>query len=118
MPKVRKLETRAGVYEPDLAFLCPACRCAHGVATGHGDRGWTWNGDAERPTITPSVKVTGYEMNGEGLAMLERGEEPAVGERYPGRDTCCHSNITDGWIEFCGDCTHGMVGQRVELPEF
>lgn len=29
----------------------------------------------------------------------------------------CHSFVTDGKIQFLGDCTHNLVGQIVELPE-
>ena len=29
----------------------------------------------------------------------------------------CHSFITDGRIQFLGDCTHELKGQTVELPE-
>jgi hypothetical protein len=29
----------------------------------------------------------------------------------------CHSFVTDGKIQFLGDCTHALAGQTVELPE-
>ena len=40
-----------------LAFYCPACECNHEVRLygEHDDQGWWWNGDFERPTITPSL---------------------------------------------------------------
>jgi hypothetical protein len=30
---------------------------------------------------------------------------------------CCHSIITDGKIQFCGDCTHALAGKIVDLPD-
>jgi hypothetical protein len=73
------------------AFFCPGCGFAHWFKTDGG--GWTWNGDRERPTISPSV-----------LAWADAFR--------------CHSFVTDGRIRFLNDCTHNMKGQTVELPEF
>ena len=74
------------------AFFCPACGFAHWFKTGVPG-GWTWNGDREKPTISPSI-----------LTLLV---EPR-----------CHSFVTDGRIRFLNDCTHNMKGPTVELPEF
>ena len=76
---------------------------------------WTWNGDLVKPTLAPSIRVTGYRMSAEGLAMFDRGERPPDGERYPGAETCCHSFVRDGKIEFLSDCTHALAGQTVPL---
>lgn len=32
--------------------------------------------------------------------------------------TICHYFIKAGRIEFCGDCTHALKGQTVDLPDF
>jgi hypothetical protein len=72
-------------------FHCPACDAKHAVGTG--PKGWGWNGDADKPTLTPSVLVRGG----------------GVGQ--------CHSFVTDGRIQFLGDCTHHLAGQTVDLPE-
>ena len=29
----------------------------------------------------------------------------------------CHSFVTDGRIQFLGDCTHDLAGHTVELPD-
>jgi hypothetical protein len=29
----------------------------------------------------------------------------------------CHSFVTDGRIQFLGDCTHALANQTVELPD-
>ena len=42
-----------------LMFWCPGCDMAHEVRVGDGSGPrWGWNGDAARPTFTPSVLVT------------------------------------------------------------
>ena len=85
-----------------LMFWCPGCDGAHEIAHGAGPGPrWGWNGDAERPTFTPSVLVR-YDGADAGLD----GAPPAV----------CHSFVRDGRIEFLGDCTHALAGQTVELP--
>lgn len=85
-----------------LLFRCPGCRSAHAVAVGEGlGPRWGWNGSAEAPTFTPSVKVS-YD----GADAGQEGAPPAV----------CHSFVVDGRIQFLGDCTHSLAGQTVDLP--
>ena len=76
---------------------------------------WTFDGNLESPTFSPSVKITGKHA-----VVDERGEwtgewvRDASGNAV---DYCCHYVLTAGVIQFCGDCTHAMVGQAVPLPE-
>lgn len=79
------------------SFLCPGCKTKHFIKT-KGPYSWDFNGDVEKPTIRPSVLAKGY-----------NDEEKA--------DYQCHSMITDGVIEFLGDCTHNLKGQKVPLPD-
>lgn len=79
-----------------LRFLCPACKCSH-MPRVVGPEPWIWNGDLEKPTLQPSVRVTYY-----------RGDQP---------DSQCHSQVTDGQIFFYPDTTrHQMAGQTMPLP--
>lgn len=91
-----------------LIFKCPGCRRNHGVRIralsspgDHHGPGWEWNGDAQRPTFSPSVLVR-YDGADAGID----GAPPAV----------CHSFVVDGQIQFLADCTHGLAGQTVPLP--
>ena len=34
------------------------------------------------------------------------------------KDDVCHSFVTDGRIQFLGDCTHKLAGQTVNIPEW
>lgn len=54
---------------------------------------WLWNGDMEKPTLTPSIRTTGG----------HKGEH------------LCHSFVTDGKIKFLNDSTHEFAGQIVDL---
>ena len=80
---------------------CPACNGPHGIATGQPNSSgaiWSFNGNLERPTFTPSVR----------FFTTESGVE----------HTLCHYFITDGSIVFCGDNPHALNGQTVPLPEY
>ena len=84
-------------YEPkrggvSYMFWCPGCETHHSydVREDGGRPNWRFNGDMERPTFTPSL-------------------------HYP--DRVCHLFLTDGRIQFLGDCTHKLAGQTVDLPE-
>lgn len=73
------------------SFECPGCGIMHAVNVAGDGNVWTFNGDTERPTFTPSILIRNAEV--------------------------CHSFVTDGRIQFLNDCTHALAGQTVELPE-
>jgi hypothetical protein len=87
-----------------LMFWCPGCDGAHqvGVGEGPGPR-WGYNGNPDAPTFTPSVLVR---YNGADAGV--DGAPPAV----------CHTFVTEGRIQFLGDCTHALAGQTVDLPDW
>lgn len=58
---------------------------------------WSFNGDMERPTFSPSLLVW------------------PTGDGYQKR---CHLFLTDGQLQFCGDSDHALAGQTVPLPEW
>lgn len=102
--------------ECHLAFWCPGCKEIHVISICNA---WKWNGDAERPTFTPSILVkTGHYLtthkNGDACWCTFAKEHPTVSAP---KCTLCHSFITDGKIQFLGDCTHDLVGQTVDLPD-
>lgn len=73
-------------------FFCPGCNQHHGF-----DSRWTFNGDFERPTFSPSLMVT-------------------LGH-HPDPPDICHSFVRDGRIEYLNDCTHSLAGQTIDLPD-
>lgn len=83
-----------------LSFKCPGCGFFHVIrveGTGPGPL-WSWNGNIENPTITPSI-----------LATYPWGDPPV--------QKTCHSFITDGCIRFLLDSTHHLAGLTVQLPD-
>lgn len=84
MSKLHRVDSRV------LVFHCPGCDCAHPF-----DQRWTFNGDMERPTFTPSL-----------LVHADDG------------GTQCHSFVADGRIQFLADSRHALAGQTVEIPEW
>jgi hypothetical protein len=84
---------RGGVL---YVFHCPGCGYGHAFEVGaQGGAGWTWNGSFDKPTFTPS--------------LLCNPDSP------PHR---CHSFVTDGRIQFLGDCWHTLAGQTVDIPDW
>lgn len=105
-----------------LLFWCPGCNMAHHIQHGEGPGPrWGWNGDINKPTFTPSILVTGRDLTDKGKADFEAWHTsgcpiPATG--FESAPSVCHSFVTDGRIQFLGDCTHAMAGQTVDLPEW
>jgi hypothetical protein len=69
----------------------------HGVRT-EGTSVWGFNGNFDKPTFTPSVLTTWTE----GEKRIEKR---------------CHTFVTDGMVQFLGDCTHALAGQTHPLPD-
>jgi hypothetical protein len=88
----RLRSVRIDAQRTGISFWCPGCDRAHMVTTG-GPGAWSWDGNVDAPTISPSIKVEA---------------PPSV----------CHSFVRQGQIEFLGDCTHPLAGQRVQLPDW
>jgi hypothetical protein len=92
-----------------FAWWCPACEEVHPLPSG-----WTFNGDLDKPTFSPSFRHSGKQIvkidgkwNGEWVCD-ESGR--AV-------DWCCHYVVTNGQVAYCGDCTHAMAGKTIEMPD-
>lgn len=86
--KTRVVNDKAG-----HVLWCPGCKGYHIVPPT-----WTFNGNLEKPTFTPSL-----------LIRYTYGEEH--------KPVVCHSLIRDGKIQFLGDCTHELAGQTLDLEE-
>lgn len=97
-----------------ILFWCPGCDGAHQIQAGDGPGPrWSFNGDFDRPTFSPSILVRGTQP----ITDDERRRIMA-GERVEPRPTVCHSFVTWGRIRFLDDCTHDLAGCTVELPPF
>jgi hypothetical protein len=91
---------------------CPGCKRRHAIYTeAHycrpedpGPR-WSFNGDAERPTFNPSVRI----QTNEPRSDAEREARVTY--------TLCHYFIRDGVIDFCSDSAHELAGKSVPLPD-
>jgi len=90
---------------------CPACKFAHKF-----DSRWTFNGDFAKPTFRASMLVKWFRYD-DFKSVSDGTAKVGPDGKYPGLDIVCHSFVTDGKIQFLGDCTHELVGQTVDLPE-
>lgn len=98
-----------GTSDKKLSFFCPGCKTRHTVSIGTpGGPQWSWNGDVDNPTLSPSVLVTWYKPS-------DNDEE--FDDATKDVKQTCHSFVRNGHIEFLTDCTHSLAGQTVQLPE-
>lgn len=107
-----------------LHFWCPGCKEVHGIQFGDGPGPrWAWNGDADHPTFTPSVLTRSghyashFKAGDNCWCSWNKENPPDPGQRV---FECgvCHSFVTNGRIQFLGDCTHSLAGTTVDLPEW
>jgi hypothetical protein len=91
--------TEKGEFRGQYLWWCPGCGEYHGVWTEEPNSltqaHWSFNGNREKPTFEPSILVGGVDRDG--------------------NDRRCHCFIRDGIIEYCGDCSHALAGQKVAL---
>ena len=79
-----------------LMHWCPGCKSLHlyMVNSGEPGRNWSYNGNHEKPSFSPSM-------------LINQGQ--------PGKT--CHYFLTDGMLQYCSDTdAHGIKG-TVPLPE-
>lgn len=76
-----------------IAHWCPGCETVHAIRVDQ-PRGWQFNGDYDRPTVSPSVRIS------------------------DNAGTICHYFIRDGKIEFCSDSPHALAGKTVDIPDW
>jgi hypothetical protein len=76
---------------------------------------WQFNGNVDCPTYTPSFKHSGVQTVKDAQGKWT-GEWVYDAAGKPLQE-CCHYILTNGVLNFCGDCTHSMAGQSVPLPE-
>lgn len=90
-----------GVKYDALMFVCPGC--AEDGSTGlhmlpvnstEHQPSWTWDGNLDAPTVTPSI--------------LTSKDDPA---------RRCHSFLKAGVFEYLSDCAHSLANQHVPLPD-
>jgi hypothetical protein len=100
-------------------FFCPGCEVTHNFYDS-----WKFNGDLDRPTVEPSIKVeycryppvdlsTGdFARGADGEYLLDEH-----GMLRGAKKMVCHSFIRDGLIQFLADCTHELAGKIVPLTD-
>lgn len=77
--------------EKSYSWYCPGCKEGHTIPVPR----WTFDGNVERPTFSPSILRTAAPS-----------------------DYRCHSFVENGQIRFCGDCNHALAGQTVDMVDF
>lgn len=106
MPKAKPLTGPEDDTVRGHVVMCPACKSWHlfdDAKNGQHPRGasWTFNGDVEKPTFSPSM-------------LVRLGPWPSQPDKPV---QVCHSFVEDGKIRFLKDCTHELAGQTVDLPD-
>lgn len=108
----------------NLLYWCQGCGHEHRIQYGEGTGPrWTWDGNVDKPTFSPSVLVTGINQDMDDATQAAYDEFVSKpGGTYaaladPRFRTVCHTFIVAGMVQFLGDCTHEFAGQTLPLPE-
>ncbi len=89
----------------DWIIKCRPCGRHYIPKAQRPNRTWNFNGNVGSPSFTPSVN--------------ECCNPPGHPDYRPDVKTSrCHFVVTDGNIQYCHDCTHGLAGQTLGLEEF
>jgi hypothetical protein len=112
---VAKLRTARREGGIDYLFYCPGCRLAHTITVRDdgGHPSWSFDGDQERPTFTPSLLI--HEVR---APTDEEAARILAGEYIAPTPVTCHSFVEAGKIRFLDDCTHDLRGRTVDLPDW
>ena len=105
-----------------VLFWCHGCDMAHPVnVSGGSGPSWSFNGSFEKPTFSPSILVKFDQLSKESREknrayFAEHGRHMTPQELPYDIKHVCHSFVTDGRIQYLGDCTHSLAGQTIDLP--
>lgn len=81
---------------------CQGCKYGHLYQTDPSrSPSWNFNGDIERPSFSPSMRIYTPAHNDGEFAHPEQ--------------TICHYFVTDGQIQYCDDSRHELKGQTLPL---
>ena len=97
-----------------IGYWCQGCDSLHAVRVNVPDRPcWTWDGNVEAPTFSPSVLTTYRHPKG-----FDNDHPAPAG--YDGEyvNDICHTFIRGGMVEFLSDCTHALAGKTEPLPDW
>lgn len=91
---------------------CDGCKELH-ILPMYG--GWTFNGNLDKPTFSPSFKHEGLRIETDEKTGKWTGEwlKDDQGKPIP---YICHYVLTNGILNYCSDSTHEMAGKSVSLP--
>jgi len=87
---------------------CPACEETHPLPDG-----WQFNNNLDLPSFSPSFKTEYLKRVFVDGKWTGEWAKDANGEMIR---VVCHYILTDGVLNFCGDCTHSFAGKSVPLP--
>lgn len=114
----------SGPTRSGYTIWCPGCAERHFLPTVSATGPvWQFNGNREKPTFTPSLKITtgcktSQHKPGDSCWCTFNAELIAKGEEPSGFECgVCHLVLTDGVIHYCPDSTHKLSGQQVPLPD-
>ena len=86
-------------------FWCPGCKTNHRyvikLPTGETGPCWTFDGNLEAPTFSPSL-------------LCNRNATPEDVKLGVHR---CHLFLRKGMVEYLSDCTHELAGKTIPVQE-
>lgn len=98
-----------------IMFYCQGCNCHHAI-----NDSWSFNGNYDSPTFSPSILVRGTEYTKKGWDEYDEWTKTKImppSGRFETIPTICHSFVRDGKIEYLSDCTHELAGQTLEIED-
>lgn len=96
-------------------YWCQGCNELHRVIT-EGSGAWGFNGNVDAPTFTPSVLVE-WDASVPPVTPENLEQYRAAPWEQQKEHRRCHTFITDGMVQFLGDCSHALAGQTLPLPD-
>jgi hypothetical protein len=99
-------------------FFCPGCKEDH-----YFDSRWTFDGNVDAPTFSPSLKCgpswrmpPGWDWE-KAKAEGKAENDPATGRLLGAIEWTCHLFLRAGQIQFLDDCTHELRGKTVPMED-
>lgn len=98
-----KLWERKGATVSYFLLWCPACGFGHVFEYPR----WSFNGNLDKPTFTPSLRIFVRITKEVDDKLIDTGEIRTV----------CHFNLVDGQLQYAGDNPHQFNSQIITMQD-
>lgn len=103
------------VQHTQLTYWCIGCEAGHTIEV-EDEKAWTWDGNVNKPTFSPSIlSMPREKLNESGKLLVQSNRGSELTDEHRIKTPRCHCFVKNGRIEYLSDSEHSLAGQTVDM---